>query len=492
MPKKKSTRLVVAVMVILLASLSRAQPTCRDEDAQVLILGAGASGIAAARELHDNGLTDFLILEGRPEIGGRMRAVDFAGVKVEVGANWITGVDLTNSSKFRTNPLWVLKQATNLSTIHSDYGSTVVYDVHGKNVTAHLPHKKVEHVYGQLANLIKKMKAAGDKDVTVREALTKFHWTPSPAHPLENYLDWYSFDYNEATPPDNVSLFAWRADNTDVDFGTSDFFVTDQRGFAYLLEYLGEPFLNAKVLHTDATVTSIEYSDQCVCAYVMEQGSSKRYCGKYGIVTFSIGVLQSKTVNFSPKLPEWKVEAINKYELPLFLKVFILFNETFWDDNVQYLGRAVSNRENYTLFLPMGQLFESRPHLLLAILTGNTARQTTAQDTEITKLHIYQAMRSIYGNFRAEIVDILVPDWESNEFYHGSYSDPKVGVTTETYTKLADPVGNLFFTGEATSEHYYGYVHGAYFAGIHTANMILEHMEGIWKQRTNATRERPG
>ena len=469
---------------LLLASPSRAQPTCSDEDAQVLILGAGASGIAAARELYDNGLRDFLILEGRPEIGGRMRAVDFAGVKVEMGANWITGVDLTNSSKFRTNPLWVLKQATNLSAIHSDYGSTVVYDDHGKNVTAQLPRNKVKDAYACMARLMSKMKAAGDKDITVREALTKCKWTPN--NPQQNYLDWYTFDYDEATPPDNVSLFAWRADNTDVDFGTSDFFVTDQRGFAYLLEYLGEPFLNAKVLHTAATVTSVEYSDKCVCAYVMEQGDSKRYCGKYGIMTFSIGVLQSKTVTFSPKLPEWKVEAINKYEIPLFLKVFILFNETFWDDDVQYLGRAVNDRENYTLFLPMGQLFESRPHLLLAILTGNTARQTASQDVEVTKLHIYQALRDIYGNFRAEIVDILVPDWESNEFYHGSYSDPKLGVTTETYTKLADPVGNLYFTGEATSEHYYGYVHGAYFAGIHTANLILEHLEGMWKH-TNAT-----
>lgn len=484
MPKKKRImRVVVAILIVQLVAVSDlcdAQPSCRDEDSQVLILGAGASGIAAARALYDNGLTDFIILEGRPEIGGRMRAVEFGGVTVELGANWITGVDLTNSSKFRTNPIWVLKQQTNLSAIHSNYSSTLVYDDHGTDVTSALPRAKVEKAYVYMAELTRRMKEAGDADITVREALIKSHWIPKD--PPENYLDWYMFDYNEATPPDNVSLFAWRADNTDVDFGTSDFFVTDQRGFSYLLQYLGEPFLNEKVLHTGATVTSIEYSDDCVCAYVMEQGDSRRYCAKYGIVTFSIGVLQSKTVTFTPVLPKWKVEAINKYELPLFLKVFILFNETFWDDDIQYLGRAVNDRENYTLFLPMGQLFSARPHLLLAILTGDTARQTASQDVEVTKDNIYRALRSIYGDFRAHIVDLLVPDWESNEFYHGSYSDPKLGVTTETYTELADPVGNLYFSGEATSEHYYGYVHGAYFAGIHTANAILER---VWNATSN-------
>ena len=478
MVKKKRTApvvdvaIVVIVAVLLMSDFCHASLTCRDEDAQVLILGAGASGISAARELYDNGLTDFIILEGRSEIGGRMRAVDFAGVKVELGANWITGVDLTNSSKFRANPLWVLKQATNLSAIQSDYSSTVVYNDNGKDVTDHLPYKKIQTAYANLSILTREMKKAGMEDITVREALNKVGWIPRNA--LDNYLDWYKFDYNEATEPENVSLFAWRADNTDVDFGTTDFFVTDPRGFAYLLEYLGEPFLNPKVLHTDTTVTAIEYSEDCVCAHVMEQGDRKRYCGKYAITTFSIGVLQSNTVAFIPPLPNWKSDAINKYDFPLFLKVFILFNETFWDADKQYVGRAVRDRENYTLFLPMGQLFKTRPHLLLAILTGNNAHQTASQSIEVTKQHIHQALRAIYGSFRAEIVDILVPDWKSNEFYHGSYSDPKLGVTTQTYTDLAAPVGSLYFSGEATSEHYYGYVHGAYFSGVHTANAILE------------------
>ncbi|KAK1317111.1 Polyamine oxidase [Acorus calamus] len=36
------------------------------------------------------------------------------------------------------------------------------------------------------------------------------------------------------------------------------------------------------------------------------------------------------------------------------------------------------------------------------------------------------------------------------------------------------PVGRVYFIGEHTSEHYNGYVHGAYLAGIHSAEMMID------------------
>ena len=57
------------------------------ERKKVLVLGAGAAGVTAAKTLHDKGITDFLVLEGQDYIGGRMKVVPFAGIKVELGAN---------------------------------------------------------------------------------------------------------------------------------------------------------------------------------------------------------------------------------------------------------------------------------------------------------------------------------------------------------------------------------------------------------------------
>jgi cation diffusion facilitator CzcD-associated flavoprotein CzcO len=44
---------------------------------ETVIIGAGASGIAAALHLLDNQHTDFVILEAGNRIGGRIHTIDF-------------------------------------------------------------------------------------------------------------------------------------------------------------------------------------------------------------------------------------------------------------------------------------------------------------------------------------------------------------------------------------------------------------------------------
>ena len=65
------------------------------KDTKVLILGGGVAGVVAARTLHEQGIDDFMILEARPELGGRLMSHEFGmdGNRwmVEVGANWVQG-----------------------------------------------------------------------------------------------------------------------------------------------------------------------------------------------------------------------------------------------------------------------------------------------------------------------------------------------------------------------------------------------------------------
>lgn len=60
---------------------------------QVLILGGGLSGVMAARELQRAGIQDYLLVEARDELGGRLMSHTFDdGLTVELGANWIEGL----------------------------------------------------------------------------------------------------------------------------------------------------------------------------------------------------------------------------------------------------------------------------------------------------------------------------------------------------------------------------------------------------------------
>lgn len=58
----------------------------------VIIVGAGVAGLSAGYHLFKNGLTDFLILEARKRIGGRIVSIQMGNEKVELGARWIHGV----------------------------------------------------------------------------------------------------------------------------------------------------------------------------------------------------------------------------------------------------------------------------------------------------------------------------------------------------------------------------------------------------------------
>ena len=88
---------------------------------KVLILGAGLSGIKAAKTLLDKGITDFLILDGKNYTGGRIHSVPFAGLNIQAGANWI---HFTNDED--TVPLVERRDAKKLKGIRSNYSDYII------------------------------------------------------------------------------------------------------------------------------------------------------------------------------------------------------------------------------------------------------------------------------------------------------------------------------------------------------------------------------
>lgn len=57
-------------------------------DKSVIIIGAGAAGIAAATKLLLNGFRNILILEGQNRIGGRIHTIPYGAGVLEMGAQW--------------------------------------------------------------------------------------------------------------------------------------------------------------------------------------------------------------------------------------------------------------------------------------------------------------------------------------------------------------------------------------------------------------------
>lgn len=91
-----ASRSVHAKAIPKYESEPEANPTCRRTT--VAVLGAGIAGITTAQALHNQSITDFLIVEYQGEIGGRVHHADFGQgpdgnpLLVEYGANWAQGL----------------------------------------------------------------------------------------------------------------------------------------------------------------------------------------------------------------------------------------------------------------------------------------------------------------------------------------------------------------------------------------------------------------
>jgi spermine oxidase len=73
-------------MRVILKSVASAMLSSKSK--QILIIGAGASGIYAAVNLIKNGFDNVTILEAENRIGGRIETIPFASGYIDMGAQW--------------------------------------------------------------------------------------------------------------------------------------------------------------------------------------------------------------------------------------------------------------------------------------------------------------------------------------------------------------------------------------------------------------------
>ena len=96
-----------------------------EKDASVLILGGGVTGVIAARTLHERGHDNFIVVDARGELGGRMQTESIGppgrNFTVEQGPNWVQGTQTGNGPK---NPILTLAEKHGVKTQFNDlFGS---------------------------------------------------------------------------------------------------------------------------------------------------------------------------------------------------------------------------------------------------------------------------------------------------------------------------------------------------------------------------------
>lgn len=421
-------------------------------DAEVLILGAGMSGFAAAYKLNQNtngidGTERFLILEASNRIGGRLHKMNFNGATIELGANWIQGLCKDSSC----NPVW-LQAKRRLGCVEptcesTDRSDLILYDLSGNRLDINVLDTYPEDDLDSYSN-------SNNNDISVRVGLEKFNWFLPDNDAKKKFADWYKHDNCFAELPEHTSLLRTHPLPTYENFGSDEYFVSDTRGFEHILTDLLST--DDRRIRLNTEVRKIRNRANSVCV----DTNRKTYCGRFAIVTFSIGVLKANLNMFEPPLSQQKVNAINSFSMALYLKIFLHFPTKFWDD-AEFIGRASTTRGHYPLFVPINN------NIIMAIVTSPFSNSVSKQSDDETVQQVMAALRQIYPpNTVPNPDNYKIAHWDKDPHFLGAYSNTPVGVTDDTHRNLAKQEGRLFFAGEAASIEYSGFVHGAYYAGV--------------------------
>ena len=431
------------------------------------------TGIKAAQILHDNNMDDFIIIEGADYVGGRVKHETFAGQTVELGAQWVV--------PGYTEIVDLVLREWELETYPMDWDSVVLRDA--ENGLA-VPDSEADPSWDKFSDAIDTIKVVaqdivdkGKADMSAKAALRIGGWIAKT--PLEKIMEWFSYDFETGQRSDVTSLLSMAF----IEYNEDVHIMTDPRGYSAMFDKIA-PFLSTPeyVNHTrlNQRIQRIDYdsnnNDGLVRVYC-DDGTV--YTADYALVTFSLGVLQSDLVEFTPKLPDWKIEELYQMHMSAYGKIFMKFTEKFWGDEQNILH--VNKRYNFYPYFINFDAFGGLPadtHILIANVIGDDAWRIEYQSEEETKREVETVLQEMYGlSSPPNATEFRVhTEWLQNPLTMGAYSDWPVEVSQECFPRLQSRVGPWFFGGEATHEKYNGYVLGALMSGEREAFKILDCM----------------
>jgi len=421
---------------------------------RVLVIGAGVAGLAAAAELKSRGC-DVVVIEARNRIGGRIWTADLGGQPVDLGAQWIEGID--------KNPIFQLCQKHKIKTARANYDAVAVYDSEGlryDDETADRLEKQAKTLIRDTRPINRERLRQKEADITLAEALRQAGLDKIERPRARRFVRWsigWEIESPEAEDLQHLSLRNYWADPDEWKGARHTF----PEGYGQIPRILAQG-LDIRLGHK---VRAITHDNKGVSL----DTNKGKFHGDCALVTLPLGVLKAGSVTFTPALPERKRAAIRQLGMGVANKVVLRFPRVFWP-KAEFLGYASQIPGQFVEWTNLAR-HTSAP--ILSIWShGDYARRLEKRtDAEIVA-EAMQVIRKIFGGVKDPVAR-LVTRWGSDAEAGGAYSNLPIGSSREDLDALAEPVGDrLFFAGEATSRAQHASVHGAYLSGMREARRI--------------------
>ncbi|MBL8045573.1 MAG: FAD-dependent oxidoreductase [Anaerolineales bacterium] len=449
-------------------------PLTNNFSADVIVIGAGAAGIAAARKLVDAGKR-VIVLEARNRLGGRVWTQEFAGlppelggVALDMGAAWVHG--------YERNPL---SEMAGVALKPSDTvllgADLALYAEDGRRWTSaerDALEARFDEVMEKLEHLAEEREAQGLPDISIWQGVELLQKnrvsTLSEAAALSYKLN-SAIEHEYSGAVEDMSLLHWDEDLTPQQLGEAD--ALPEGGWWPILA----PAARGLEVRLQSAASRVEYGGHLVkvTCTVPRNGVAGEavFTAPQVIVTLPVGVLKANVVEFVPPLPEAKWAALQNIGMGVLNKLVLKFPRKFWPDT-DWLGYIHPRQGFWAEWLDLSQ--HTGQPMLIAFNAAEYGREVEQLSDAEQVAQALEILRRMFGAAVPEPESYVITRWASDPFAFGSYTYLRPGGSGADRDTLAAPVDNkLFFAGEATHREYLSTVHGAWLSGLRAANEIL-------------------
>ncbi|WP_213775528.1 FAD-dependent oxidoreductase [Bradyrhizobium sp. dw_78] len=411
-------------------------------EADIVVIGAGAAGIAAARRIQAAN-RKVIVVEAASQIGGRcLTDTTTFEAPFDRGARWLQNSD--------TNPMIKLGRSAGLDISPAPLGQKI--RIGRRNARA----GETEEFLAALvrANRAIDDAARGRADISCASVLPKDlgDWAGTVEFVLG--ADFAGKDLKDISAIDKA-----RAHDHNVA-------IACRQGLGTLVARLGGDVPVA--LSTPANRVSWSGRD------VMVETPAGKIAARAAIITVSSNVLAAGNIKFTPDLPKRQLDAAAKLSLGSYDHIALQLS-----GNPLGLARddVIIEQSNSTrtalLFADIGS-----SSLCVIDVAGSFGRDLSAQGEAAMVAFASEWLAKLFGSETAAAIrKTSVTRWNEAPFVLGAMSSAAPGGQPSRGI-LKEPVGSLFFAGEATHETLWGTVDGAWESGERAADAALQKIGG--------------